>query len=69
MHPVYRRSVEGALRKRVSYIELFELIVDHKIVYTIKKKGVFFNMSTLPDEVVRQNDNILRRCEQSMQGS
>ena len=67
MDPIYRmlmiRRIASA-RQKSCYIDIFKLIVDHNIDYTINKNGVFFNLSPLPDEVVRQIDEILKRCEQ-----
>ena len=55
MDPIYRkfmiRRIASARQKRC-YIEIFKLIVDHKVDYTVNSNGVFFNLSPLPDEVV-----------------
>ena len=67
MDPIYRKFMIrriASARQKTCYIEMFKLIVDHKIDYTVNKNGVFFNLSPLPDEVVRQIDEILKRCEQ-----
>ena len=67
MAPICRKFMIrriAAARQKSCYIEIFKLIVEHKVYYTVNKNGVFFNMSPLPDEVVRQIDEILKKCEQ-----
>ena len=55
----------AAPRQKRCYIEIFKLVVVHKVDYTVNRNGVFFNLSPLPGEVVRQIDKILKRCERS----
>ena len=43
------------------------MIVEHKVAYTVNRNGVFFNLSPLSDELVRQIDEIIKRCEQRKQ--
>ena len=57
----------AAAKQRSCYIEIFKLIVEHKVAYTVNNNGVFFNLSPLPDELVRPIDEILKRCEQRKQ--
>ena len=68
MDPIYRKFMIRRLaiaRQKSCYIKIFKLIVEHNVGYTVNDNGVFcFNMSPLPDEVVRQIDEILKRCEQ-----
>ena len=59
----------AAAKQRSCYIEIFKLIVEHKVPYTVNRNGVFFNLSPLSDELVRQIDEILKRCEQRKQNS
>ena len=60
----------AAAKKGNCYIEIFELIVEHKVAYTVNRNGVFFfNLSPLSDELVRQIDEILKRCKQRKQDS
>ena len=67
MDPIYRKFMIrriASARQKSCYIKIFKTIVEHKVDYTAKSNGVFFNLSPLPDEVVRQIDEILKRCEQ-----
>ena len=57
----------AAVKQRRCYIEIFKVIVEHKVAYTVNRNGVFFNLSPLSDELVRQIDEILKRCEQRKQ--
>jgi hypothetical protein len=69
MDPIYRKFMVRRLanaRQKRCYIRIFKLIVDNKVDYTVNSNGVFFDLSPLPDEVVRQIDDILKRCEQCM---
>ena len=72
MDPIYRQFMIrrlAAAKQRSCYIEIFKLIVEHKVPYTVNRNGVFFNLSLLSDELVRQIDDILKRCEQRKQNS
>ena len=55
-------------RQQSCYIKIFKLIVYHNVDYTVTSCGVFFDLSPLPDEVVRQIDEILKRREQRKAG-
>ena len=61
-----RRIAEA--RQRKCYLEIFKLTVEHKVDYTVNRNGVFFNLTPLPEEVVRQIDEVLKRCEQQKRG-
>ena len=70
MDHIYRQFMVrrlAALKKRSCYIEIFKLIVEHKVAYTVNNNGVFFNLSPLSDELVQQIDEIIKRCEQRKQ--
>ena len=54
----------AAAKQKICYINIFKLIVYHNVVCTVNSNGVFFDLSPLPDEVVRQIDEILQRREQ-----
>ena len=62
---MFRRIAEA--RPNSCYIDVFRLIFDHKVDDTVNKNGIFFNMPPLSDEVVRQIDDIIKRCEQQHQ--
>ena len=67
MDPICRKFMIrriASVRQKGCYIVIFELTVEHKVDYTVNSNGVFCNLSPLPDEVVRQIDEILKRCEQ-----
>ena len=57
----------AAVKQRKCYIHLFKLIVEHDVPYTVNNNGVFFNMSHLPDDLVRKIDEIIKRCEERKQ--
>ena len=57
----------AAVKQRKFYIHIFKLIVEHDVPYTVNMNGVFFNMSHLPDDLVRQIDDIIKRCEERKQ--
>ena len=45
MDPKYRKFMIRCIasaRQKTCYIQIFKLIVDHKIDYTVNKNGVFF---------------------------
>ena len=67
MEPNYRKFMVRRLanaRQKRCYIRIFKLIVDNKVDYTVTSNGVFFDLSPLPEEVVRQIDEIVKRCKQ-----
>ncbi|MFM7986543.1 MAG: hypothetical protein ACKPKO_45240, partial [Candidatus Fonsibacter sp.] len=55
----------AAVKQRICYIQIFKVIVEHNVTYTVN--GVFFNMSPLPEELVRHIDDIIKRCEERKQ--
>ncbi|MFM7981808.1 MAG: hypothetical protein ACKPKO_21070 [Candidatus Fonsibacter sp.] len=70
MDPINREFMVrrlAAVRQRRCYIQIFKLIVEHSVPYTVENNGVFFNMSPLPEELVRQIDEIIKRCEERKQ--
>ena len=70
MGTIYRQFMVrrlAAVKQRRCDIEIFKLIVEHKVAYTVNMNGVFFNLSSLSDELVRQIDEIIKRCEQRKQ--
>ena len=70
MDPIYRQFMIrrlAAAKQQSCDIEIFKLIVEHKVAYTVNRNGVFFNLSPLSDELVRQINEIFKRCEQRKQ--
>ena len=67
MDPIYREFIIRRLasdRQKSCHIEIFNLIVEHEVDHAVNSNGVFFHMSPLPDEVVRQIGEILKKREQ-----
>ena len=72
MDPIYRQFMIrrlAAAKQRRCYVEIFKLIVEHKVPYTVNRNGVFCNLSPLSNKLVRQIDEILKRCEQRQRNS
>ena len=71
MDPIYRQFMVrrlAAAKQTRCYIEIFKLIVEHKVAYTVNMNGVlFFNLSSVPDELVRHIGEIIKRYEQRKQ--
>ena len=58
-----------AVKQRKCYIEILKLIVEHNVAYTVNMNGVFFNLSSLSDELAQRIDEIIKRYEQRKQDS
>ena len=54
----------AAVKQRRRYIEIFKQIVEHKVAYTVNINGVFPSLSSLPDELAQQIDEIIKMYEQ-----
>ena len=67
MHRQFMVRRLAAVKQRICYIQIFKLIVEHDVPYTVNNNGVFFNMSHLPDDLVRKIDEIIKRCEERKQ--
>ena len=67
IHRQYMVRRLAAVKQRKCYIHMFKLIVEHDVPYTVNMNGVFFNMSHLPDDLVRKIDEIIKRCEERKQ--
>ena len=70
MGPLHRKVMVrrlAAATQRSCYIEIFKLIVEHKVAYTVNRNGDFFNPSPLSDELAWQIDEILKMCEHRTQ--
>ncbi|MFM7982101.1 MAG: hypothetical protein ACKPKO_22560 [Candidatus Fonsibacter sp.] len=70
MEPINRQFMVrrlAAVQQRKCYIEVFKLIVEHNVPYTVNNNGVLFNMSPLSEELVRQTSEIIKRCEERKQ--
>ena len=70
MDTIYRQFMVrrlAAVKQRRCYIEIFKLIIEHKVAYTVNMNGVFFNLSSLSDELAQQIDEIIKMYEQRKQ--
>ena len=70
MDPINRQFMVrriAAVKQNKCYIAIFKLIVAHNVPYTVNNNGVFFNMSPLPEELVRQINDIIKKCEEQKQ--
>ena len=70
MDTIYRQFMVrrlAAVNQRRCYIEIFKLIVEHKVAYTVNMNGVFLKLSSLSDELAQQIDEIIKRYEQQKQ--
>ena len=67
IHRQYMVRRLAAVKQRKCYIQIFKLIRERDVPYTVNNNGVFFNMSHLPDDVVRKSDEIIKRCEERKQ--
>ncbi len=54
----------AAVKNKRCYIEIFRLLIEHKVAYTVNMNDILFNLSSLPDELVRQIDEIIKRSEE-----
>ena len=50
----------AAARQRRCYMEIFKLIVKHKVDYTVNRNGVFFNVAPLGNDIINKIDRIVR---------
>ena len=53
----------SAIKRKNCYIDVFIFVLDHKIDYTVNNNGVFFNLSTLSNENIRDIDTIMKKYE------
>ena len=71
MDTIYRQFMVrrlAAVKQRRCYIEIFKMIVEHKVAHTVNMNGVFlFNLSSLSDELVQQIDEIIKTYKQRKQ--
>ena len=51
----------GLIKKKKVYIEIFRVIVDNKIEYTLNGNGVFFNLSAIDDGIISQIDIVVKK--------
>ena len=51
----------GLIKKKKVYIEIFRVIVDNKIEYTLNGDGIFFNLSAIDDGIISQIDLVVNK--------
>ena len=51
----------GLIKKKKVHLEIFHVIVDNKIEYTLNGNGIFFNLSAIDDGVISQIDSIVKK--------
>ena len=51
----------GLIKNKKVYIEIFRVIVDNKIEYTLSGNGIFFNLSAIDDVIISQIDSIVKK--------
>ena len=70
MDPINRQFMVrrlAAVKQRKCYIAILKLNIEHNVPYTVNNNGVFFNMSPLPEELVQQINEIIKKCEERKQ--
>ncbi|MFM7983751.1 MAG: hypothetical protein ACKPKO_30950 [Candidatus Fonsibacter sp.] len=70
MDPINRQFMVrrlAAVKQRKCYLAICKLIVEHNVPDTVNNNGVFFNMSPLSEELVKQISEIIKRCEERKQ--
>ena len=53
----------GLIKKKKVYIEIFRMIVDNNIPYTLNGNGVFFNLSVIDDDIIAQIAQIVKKYQ------
>ena len=51
----------GSIKKKKTHLEIFRVIVDNNIEYTLNGNGVFFNLSAIDDVIVSQIDLVVKK--------
>ena len=51
----------GLIKKKKVYIEIFRVIVDNNIPYTLNGNGIFFNLSAIDDGIISQIDIVVKK--------
>ena len=67
MDPMYRKFLVRRIaeaRQNSCYLEIFKLIFENNMYCIVTRSGVYVNLTPLSDEMARQMDDVLKRCEQ-----
>ena len=51
----------GLIKKKKIHLEIFRVIVDNNITYTLNGNGVFFNLSAIDDGIISQIDIVVKK--------
>ena len=51
----------GLIKKKKPHIEIFRVIVDNNIEYTLNGNGIFFNLSAIDDGIISQIDLVVKK--------
>ena len=51
----------GLIKKKKAHLEIFRVIVDNNITYTLNGNGVFFNLSAIDDGIISQIDLVVKK--------
>ena len=51
----------GLIKKKKAHIEIFRVIADNNIEYTLNGNGIFFNLSAIDDGIIGQIDIVVKK--------
>ena len=51
----------GLIKKKKAHLEIFRVIVDNNIPYTLNGNGVFFDLSAIDDGIISQIDLVVKK--------
>ena len=51
----------GLIKKKKAHLEIFRVIVDNNIEYTLNGNGIFFNLSAIDDGIISQIDIVVKK--------
>ncbi len=52
------------LKNKRCYVDIFKIVHNNNVEHTINSNGVFFNLTPLPQTILDDIDNTLKRYEQ-----
>ena len=51
----------GLIKKRKAHMEIFRVVVDNNIEYTLNGNGIFSNLSAIDDGIISQIDIVVKK--------
>ena len=51
----------GLIKKKKTHLEIFRVVVDNNIPYTLNNNGIFFNLSAIDDGIISQIDIVVKK--------